>query len=91
MRELWTLWLTFRGFHVDEARNGREAVQKAQTCRPDLVLMDVWMPVVDGLEAMRRLKADDRTAHLPVGLIPKPCDADALLEHIRAALRGVAS
>jgi len=66
IRELWRLWLTFWGFSVDEARNGHDAIQKATQSQPDLILMDLWMPVVDGVEAMRRLKADSRTSHVPV-------------------------
>ena len=66
IRELWRLWLTFWGFSVQEARNGAEAVQKAQAAPPDLVLMDLWMPVLDGLQAMKQLRGDVRTAHIPV-------------------------
>ena len=66
IRELWRLWLTFWGFSVHEARNGHEAIQKANELEPDLILMDLWMPVLDGVEAMRRLRADSRTAHVPV-------------------------
>jgi len=66
IRELWRLWLTFWGFSVHEARNGYDAIQKATEVQPDLILMDLWMPVVDGVEAMRRLKADSRTSHVPV-------------------------
>lgn len=66
IRELWRLWLTFWGFSVDEARNGYDAIQKATEVQPDLILMDLWMPVVDGIEATRQLKADSRTSHVPV-------------------------
>ena len=66
IRELWRLWLTFWGFTVDEARNGHEALQKAQISAPVLILMDLWMPGIDGVEATKRLKADVRTAHVPV-------------------------
>ena len=76
IRELWRLWLTFWGFSVQEARNGAEAVEKAVASPPDLVLMDLWMPVLDGLQAMKQLRGDARTAHVPVvalsaqGVIP---------------------
>jgi two-component system cell cycle response regulator DivK len=66
IRELWRMWLNFWGFAVQEARNGEEAVRKARLSPPDLVLMDLWMPVLDGVEAMKQLKDDARTAHVPV-------------------------
>ena len=66
IRELWRLWLTHWGFAVDEAANGAEAVQRARQQPPDLVLMDLWMPVLDGLQATRVLKGNPSTAHVPV-------------------------
>lgn len=66
MREMWKLWLTFWGFRVEEAQNGAEGVQKARTFQPQIVLMDIWMPVLDGLRATRLLKADMATADVPV-------------------------
>ena len=66
LREVWKLWLTNWGFAVEEARNGAEAVQKARTRPPDLILMDLAMPVLDGREAMRLLAEDRATAHVPV-------------------------
>jgi CheY-like chemotaxis protein len=66
MREMWRLWLTIWGFHVEEAQNGAEAVQKAKACAPYVVLMDLWMPVLDGLRATRLLKDDAATADVSV-------------------------
>jgi CheY-like chemotaxis protein len=66
LRQLWRLWLTFWNFSVDEARDGQEAVRKALVEVPDLIVMDLWMPVVDGLEALKRLRNDPRTAAVPV-------------------------
>jgi len=48
------------------AEDGAEALQRAQEVEPDLILMDLSLPHVDGWEATRRLKADTRLAHIPV-------------------------
>jgi CheY-like chemotaxis protein len=55
-----------RGFTVVMAEDGEQGLQLCQEAQPDLVLMDLGLPGIDGLEATRRLKADPRTAHIPV-------------------------
>jgi two-component system, cell cycle response regulator DivK len=54
------------GYRVIEARDGEEGIQRAQQERPDIVLMDISIPKVDGWEATRRLKADEGTRSIPV-------------------------
>lgn len=54
------------GVKLITATNGRDAVLRARQAVPDLVLMDLKMPIVDGWEATRRLKADPMTAQIPV-------------------------
>jgi len=58
--------LKLAGHETVAATNGREAVALAASERPDLVLMDLRMPVMNGEQAMERLKADARTRHIPV-------------------------
>ena len=65
-REMYTEYLEFSGFEVVEAENGMEALQRAVDAAPDIILMDLSLPVMDGWEATRRLKADKRTASIPV-------------------------
>ena len=65
-REMYTEYLEFSGFEVVEAGNGMEALQRAAETAPDIILMDLSLPVMDGWEATRRLKADDRTRAIPV-------------------------
>jgi CheY-like chemotaxis protein len=65
-REMYAEYLQFSGFQVAEARNGNEAVEQAFALKPDLILMDLSLPGMDGWEATRRLKADDRTKHIPI-------------------------
>jgi len=65
-REMYTEYLEFSGFEVIGAGNGLEALQRAVDADPDIILMDLSLPVMDGWEATRRLKADNRTAAIPV-------------------------
>ena len=65
-REMYAEYLQFSGFRVAEARNGNEAVAQALELKPDLILMDLSLPGMDGWEATRVLKADDRTRRIPI-------------------------
>lgn len=65
-REMYAEYLEYSGFRVAEAKNGAEAIEKALALLPDVILMDLSLPVMDGWEATRRLKGDDRTRHIPV-------------------------
>jgi CheY-like chemotaxis protein len=65
-REMYAEYLQFSGFRVAEAKNGNEAVEQAMTLMPDLILMDLSLPGMDGWEATRRLKADASTRHIPI-------------------------
>jgi two-component system, cell cycle response regulator DivK len=65
-REMYAEYLQYSGFRVAEARNGNEAVAQARSLKPDLILMDLSLPGMDGWEATRVLKADDETRHIPI-------------------------
>ena len=54
------------GYRVIEARDGEEGVARARSDRPDLILMDVSLPKMDGWEATRRIKADEATRQIPI-------------------------
>ena len=54
------------GYRVIEARDGEEGVARAKADKPDLILMDVSLPKMDGWEATRRIKADDDTRQIPI-------------------------
>ncbi len=58
--------LTSAGFEVIEALNGQEGVSMAEAQKPDLILMDIQLPVVDGYEATRRIKANPALDSIPV-------------------------
>ena len=59
-------YLELSGYKVEIARNGLDGVSKAISVRPDLILMDVQMPGLDGLEATRRIRRDDSLKHTPI-------------------------
>lgn len=65
-REMYAAYLQFSGYRVAEATNGVEAIEQATVLLPDIILMDLALPKMDGWEATRRLKADPRTRHIPV-------------------------
>ena len=55
-----------RGYRVLPAADGRQAVSIAHDSRPDLILMDLGLPVLDGWDATRQLKQDEATRHIPI-------------------------
>lgn len=65
-RDMLSRRLTRRGHAVVTAMDGQAAVDATLDERPDVVLMDMGLPVMDGWEAARRIKADSRTASIPV-------------------------
>jgi two-component system cell cycle response regulator DivK len=62
MRDL----LTSAGFDIMEAYDGREAIAAAAEFKPDLIMMDIQLPVLDGYEASRRIKANPALHHIPI-------------------------
>ena len=65
-REMLRRRLQRRGYEVKEAMDGQEAMDKAQTEHPSIILMDMSLPVIDGWEATTRLKNDPATHDIPV-------------------------
>jgi len=58
--------LSTAGYELIEATNGQEGVERAQQERPDLILMDIQLPVIDGYEATRRIKSDAALGAIPI-------------------------
>jgi CheY-like chemotaxis protein len=65
-RLLLRTWLERKGYKVVEAKDGQQAISAAQTADPDLIIMDVQMPGLDGLSATRQIRQCDRLARVPV-------------------------
>src|ERR1700754_1730511 len=61
--------LTAEDFEVASAFNGVECLPRIEECIPDIVLLDVMMPGMDGFEVCRRIKSNPRTAHVPVVMV----------------------
>jgi two-component system cell cycle response regulator DivK len=82
-QELITRFLLREGYKVLHAYDGRAGVETAVTERPDLILMDLSLPFMDGWEAARRIKQNPGTAHIPIVALT----AHALAEDVTKAMQ----
>jgi CheY-like chemotaxis protein len=78
-RELYRLVLSLAGFRVVEAANGLEAVEKATALAPALIIMDLSMPTMNGIEAIDRLRRDTRTRATPILVVTAQTSARRLI------------
>jgi len=67
--KLLTKWLIPLGYDIELASNGEEAVQKVKDSRPNLIILDIMMPVMDGYEACKILKKDPETTNIPIIMV----------------------
>jgi len=75
-RELLRLLLSGANYDVREARNGRECLELARENPPDLIMVDLSMPGLDGWEVFRELQANSSTAHIPCVAVTAHTDQD---------------
>ena len=68
-RELLVNWLELNSYRTVQAVSGEEALRLAAEYRPDLILLDVMMPRMDGIEVCRRLKSDEKTRDIPIVMV----------------------
>lgn len=66
LREMYEERLKFDGYVVIGAADGEEAIAKVQSEMPDLILLDVMMPKLNGIDVMKKLRDDERTQHIPI-------------------------
>jgi two-component system cell cycle response regulator DivK len=75
-RELLQILLSGAGYEVAEARDGRECLNLARDNAPDLIIMDLSMPILDGWGVFRELKADDKTHNIPCMAVTAHAELD---------------
>ncbi|MBI3439827.1 MAG: response regulator [Proteobacteria bacterium] len=83
-REMLTRRLERRGYEVHTAENGAEAVEKAKTCAPDLILMDISMPVMSGIEATRVIRKTPQVDGVKIVALTAHAMESARLECLEA-------
>lgn len=86
LRSLYAEVLRREGYLVFEARDGAEALELVAEKQPDLLLLDVWMPSVNGFEVLERLRDDPRANTLKVVMLSNLGDADTRLEGYSAGV-----
>jgi DNA-binding response OmpR family regulator len=86
IRRLIQINLEREGYRVTTAGDGQEALRQIQDERPDLVLLDVMMPHVDGFSLLRRLKEDPETADIPVMMLTVRAEDESMFEAWRSGV-----
>jgi putative two-component system response regulator len=82
--QLLSMWLVPLGYDIVFASNGKDAVQKCLETRPDLVILDIMMPIMDGYEACRIIKADPEMANTPIIMVTALHDRESKLKGLEA-------
>lgn len=80
LRKLLKRWFQAE---ITEAENGEQALQKLEAVEPDLIILDVMMPVMDGLQVLTTLRADPRRQSLPVVVITASGEKDHVLKMVK--------
>ncbi|GAB4413003.1 MAG: hypothetical protein Fur0044_07300 [Anaerolineae bacterium] len=88
LSQLVPLVLEQQGLQVQTASNGREGVEMALAWLPDLILMDLTMPIMDGFQAAATLRADPRTRHIPIVALSGTSEAHELAKVQELGMNG---
>jgi len=88
-REMYSEFLTFKGFEVVQAQNGVQALAQATSLLPDLIILDLALPDIDGIEVTRRLKKSPATEAIPIVMLTANAQARMLDEARKAGCAAV--
>ncbi len=83
-RTLLRLMLVRAGFHVSEAEDGFDALEKVRKNPPDVILLDVMMPGMDGFAVCEKLRSEPATTELPIIMLSAKTDLDSINKGLRA-------
>jgi DNA-binding response OmpR family regulator len=84
IREMLSLMLELQGFYVEEAADGFDALDKINACRPDVIILDVMMPNLDGISVCKTLRNETETSGLPIIMLSGKTQLDAEQEGLAA-------
>ncbi|WP_420632218.1 response regulator transcription factor [Candidatus Leptofilum sp.] len=84
IRQLLTTMLTLMGYESFMAEDGLDALEKIPECRPDILILDVMMPRMDGLTLCRKLRETAETAELPIIMLSGKAHQEAIQEGLNA-------
>jgi len=87
-RKILGLYLKAKGYDVEYAENGLDAMEKLGTAQVNLVMTDLNMPYMDGLELIRTIRADSALGHLPILMITTEADEEEKRKAIEAGANG---
>lgn len=90
-REILAIQLRLMSYEVIEAVNGQEGIEKAQAENPNLIIMDLGLPGIDGIEVTVRLKQNPKTAHIPVIALTAWQEQDYKDKALQAGMAGFLS
>lgn len=88
MLRMYTKLLSYVGFDTVVAKDGEEGLQKARTEKPSLIVLDIMMPKVNGLDVLKTLKSERETQNIPVVLLTNVSDDNILTEALKLGATG---
>jgi two-component system chemotaxis response regulator CheY len=87
-RKILGLYLKSKGYEVEYAENGLDAMEKLGTAQVNMVMTDLNMPYMDGLELIRTIRSDDGLSHLPILMVTTEADEEEKKKAMEAGANG---